>query len=190
MLTEGVTMRRLLFLIVILFLVHAPGAGAEQFLWSLSASSTDPFVNTAAPDPSPLFELHIWLACSAQGMSAASFGIKTSDLTLLGFVPCCGFLNAGHQTECPLLAIGGCPPGPIRAGYFLVLGSETGGAACITDCVTTGENITVDCQPYPAAHPNAWIGFASDGSAPCTGGFCGPIPVRDTSWGGIKSFYR
>jgi hypothetical protein len=172
-------------------LFAAVPAQAERYLWTLSASSTDPFVNTGAPGPGGIFELHLWLACSAEGMSAASFMVEGSvGLLVLAWNPCCGFLLHG-PSECLLLAVGGCPSGPIRAGWFLVFDPGIGGRVCMIDCPVDEGNYTIDCDPQqPEAHPNAWIGFASDGMPPCGSGTCGPIAVEANSWGRIKGFYH
>jgi hypothetical protein len=176
-------------LVLSILLAAAANATAEDYLWTISASATDPYMNTGAPNPGVLTTLHVWLACSTMGMSAAIFELEADGMTVLAFTPCCGFLNVGAPSPCLLLATGGCPSGPIRAGELLVL-DFVGGRVCPIPCRFEEDNYTVDCGPEPEIHLNAWIGYASDGSAPCAQGFCGPISVEDESWGRVKGLYR
>lgn len=181
-----------LLVLAVLPIVAAGPAAAAEYLWSLSASTTDPFVNTAAPGEL-LFEVQLWLACSSEGLAAAELDVHSDELDIVAFVPCCGFLNTGGPyPECPLLAAGGCPSGPIRAGTFWVIDPLLqGGKICIVPCSVTGNNVTVDCDvSMPSVHPNSFIGFANDGSEPCRTGDCPPVAVESESWGRIKNGYR
>jgi hypothetical protein len=182
---------RILAVVLSMLLLWSAAADAERYLWTLSASDTDPYANIAEPSLG-IFEIHLWLACSTEGMSAAEFFVEdtTGNLVLLAWTPCCGFLLNGPG-PCPFLAVGGCPSGPQRAGWFTVLDpTGQGGSVCILPCPATGANYTVDCSATPEAHPNAWIGFSNNGTPPCSGGECGPISVNDESWGRVKSLYQ
>ncbi len=102
-----------------------------------------------------------------------------------------GFLNAGTSTDL-LLAVGGCPTGPIPAGYWFALMNTFGWEFCLG-----GNNVAVDCTVIPSAYPNDHIGFTNNSPipAPCcyNFGFCGtciPISIESESWGSIKSMYR
>ena len=87
-----------------------PGDG---FGWSISASETDPAVN-GGPLGGAVGYLYLWLDCAYnEGMAAAAFVLE-GDLPLLSFTPRNGFLNAGTGNEL-LLAVGGCPTGPVVA---------------------------------------------------------------------------
>lgn len=171
-------------------LLTVASADAEEYLWTISASDTDPYVNTGPP-AAGVATLHVWLACSTMGMSAAIFELGWEGITPLAFTPCCGFLFTGAPSECLLLATGGCPSGPIRAGELLVLDpTGAGGRIWPITCRHEDLNYTVDCDPDPQIHLNAWIGYASDGSPPASQGTCGPISVEGTSWGRVKDSYR
>ena len=55
--------------------VHTPSGGCNEgeYGWTISASDTDPFVNTAAPGSGPV-NLYLWLECaSPAGWTAAEF---------------------------------------------------------------------------------------------------------------------
>jgi hypothetical protein len=144
----------------------SPGTGYE---FSLSASDWDPRVN-AAPASGETREIHLWLTCSEQGLSALEWGVN-STLPLLGFEPAPGVLNAGTPSS-PLLAVGGCPSGNPASrllGHWVVL--DNGGTLCVgpSEGAVFG---TVDCHPID---PQIWsdpqvTGFASDGSVPCVVG--------------------
>jgi hypothetical protein len=183
-------MKRALSVFLSLLLLSS-AANAEHYLWTLSASTTDPYDNTAAPTAG-LSEVQLWLACSTEGMSSAQFDVEVTSghIVILAWTPCCGFLLNGPSL-CPFLAVGGCPSGPIRAGWFLVFDpAGWGGSLCIVECETSGLNHTVDCGVTPQLWPNAWIGFSSDETPPCSSGDCGPVSVEAESWGRIKSVYR
>lgn len=185
-------MRTRTFCLILSSVLLASAANAERYLWTLSASDTDPYANTSAPWVG-FAEIHLWLACSTEGMSAAEFNVvsQTGNLLLLYWTPCCGFLFTEPGPCFPLLAVGGCPSGPARAGWFGVFDfTGQGGSLCIVPCDSSGLNRTATCGADPQWHPNAWIGFASDGTAPCSGGGCGPISVEGDSWGRVKSLYR
>ncbi|MEZ5066618.1 MAG: hypothetical protein R3B81_17950 [bacterium] len=96
--------------------------GANQYGWSISASSTDPFVNSGTL-PDIVSNLYLWLHCATfDGMSAAEFQVETDGSVFLpvAFTPQNGFLNAGTVTHI-LVAVGGCPSGPVVAGMWTVL---------------------------------------------------------------------
>ncbi|GJM44483.1 MAG: hypothetical protein DHS20C21_13250 [Gemmatimonadota bacterium] len=96
--------------------------GLEGYRWLISASDTDPYENTG-PLPQGIVELSLWLECSvSEGMAAVEFGLDNPDGTLipLALAPQNGFLNAGTPTHI-LMAVGGCPTGPVLAAYLLVL---------------------------------------------------------------------
>ena len=78
--------------------------------WSISASSTDPNVNSGAL-PAPTASLYLWFRCDALGgFSAAEFDLETtgSDLVHLSTDMLNDVLNAGTFNQ-PLIAVGGCP---------------------------------------------------------------------------------
>lgn len=84
--------------------------GDQIYGWSISASSTDPSVNSGAL-PVPLASLYLWFSCHTNdGMSAAEFDLVTTgkDIVHLSTDFLNGVLNAGTFDR-PLLAVGGCP---------------------------------------------------------------------------------
>jgi hypothetical protein len=175
-----------MFLAVLLVLL-APSAGAEEFLWTISASTTDPFVNTAEPTFG-MRQLHLWLACSTMGMSAAWMDLEwTGAIQVVAATPCCGFLYS-ENLQCILAAAGGCPSAPARA--FVLWALDGPGSIGFVPCPLVEGNYTVDCSADPQIFPNAWIGFSNDGTPPPSQGSCAPVPVQDTSWGRVKTFYR
>ena len=173
-------------------------AESEPYTWTISGDSTNPFANTGSFLPG-LQTLYVWLACCnlpdplMDGMSAAEFGLFSTNPAnvILAMTPMNGFLNAGSPTE-PLLAVGGCPCGPVAAASMLVL-SNAPGQICFRASSATGTKGTVDCEPNPSLYAMAWIGFSDDGAAPCTKGvICkeDPTSVEDSSFGKVKALYR
>jgi hypothetical protein len=139
--------------------------------WTISASSTDPYVNSQAAPSSGVLTLYLWLVCS-EGLAAAEFGLQ-GTLTVLATSSMNGFLNAGTPTN--LLLATPCRSAPIVAASILVLDSGTGGTVCLGPS-TGGKNSSVDCVDY-LEWTHDTLGFSNDGSTPCqvlvgAGGFC------------------
>ena len=183
---------------LLLILMAVPFTAQAQvdcgcYKWSLSGSSTDPNQNVAAP-VFGLSNVYLWLVCekTQDGVSAMECAVTATNLTVTGFTPLAGVLNAGTPTEL-LLAIGGCPTPDFVAGFFAVADFVgTGGALCLTDS-GNGVNVSVNCDVgNPVAFTNDFIGFASDGSAVCLDEFnCEvPVSVDPSSWGSVKNLYR
>lgn len=96
--------------------------GGQPYGWSISASSVDPLVNSG-PLPIPIAELYLWMYCTTlDGAAAAEFSLQTDDpgFLLLGLNPAGPVLNAGTAVD-PLLAIGGCPDGPVLVATLVLL---------------------------------------------------------------------
>ncbi|MCA9750973.1 MAG: hypothetical protein KC591_02190 [Gemmatimonadetes bacterium] len=171
---------------------------AHQFGWTISASLSDPYVNSGTPQGVPgIVSRQLWFACQNQseGFYGASFGIECTAGTYIGLTTTNGFLNAGTMTE-PVFAAGGCPLAPIRVATltFFDTGTDEGIRACIVPN-SNGENFTLDCSGPPyLAYPNDYIGFDGTGAMnPCTNGTpceSGPVSVGTTSWSEIKALYR
>lgn len=182
-------------LIAALFASGAAHAQDFRYGWTISDSAVDPFVNTGAPNGT-VDNQYLWFFCStAQGLSAADFALTTDPpgaYSILGFNTSNGFLNAGSATDL-LLAVGGCPTGPVLAGSWLVL-HNSAGSMCLTNGATYPTPVAVDCDPAPLAHECDYIGYDDNGS-PCqhfvTGSaLCQTTSVDGESWGSIKSLYR
>lgn len=156
-------------------LVVAAGADSgAPYGWTLSRSATDPYENTREFLPG-LNDMYLWFTCSTPkpegpgGMAAAQFAVISDELlnAILFFVPQNGFLNAGTGSNL-LLAVGGCPTGPVLAGIFTTLDNTPG-----QYCFEAYDNIkaTIDCAAIPNIWSMEWIGLDSGtGMAPCAKG--------------------
>lgn len=182
--------QRTVLLAALLTFVSASGAmavGAPVYSWRLSLSDVDPDVIEGPAFPG-FGTVYLWLSCNAFD-GAAAFGghvTATGGAFIAGFAPTPGVLNAGNATDL-LLAIGGCPDGPFRAGSFTVIGTATD--MCMDNPVT------VDCdQINPLEFASAFTGLSAGGGSVCEFGniFCetGPTAVEESSWGSLKSLYR
>ena len=184
-------MKRILTIAAVLAVMAAP-AFAADYGWTISSSSTDPFVNQGNVSAAPT-TLYLWYQCNANdGMSAAEFDVAAPAGYLnFGFTPMNGFLNAAGPSD-PLLAVGSCPIGPVLAGSWTFFGS-TPGSICLVPSARSGWSVTVDCDPVaPQVHNNATIGYGIGGPASCADAqpLCGPVAVEPSSWGSVKSLYR
>lgn len=180
-------------------LVQTTVASAQDFRygWTISKSQVDPFENTGAPTGG-VDTLYLWYQCNVgDGLSAADLVATGSFATggsVLAFNVMNGFLNAGNATSL-LLAVGGCPPGPIVAGNWLVLHAVPGDL-CLGPGVVYPTPVAVDCSANPTAHPADYIGYADTAFGPPCSHFesgdqiCETISVEETSWGTIKGLYR
>lgn len=181
-------MRNLLAIALFAF-VLSHSAKAEPYQWTLSASDAHPFANTGAPSPG-LQILHLWFACSEFGASAAEFSLEFSpSANLLQVIPVgpCTFVPTGGGL---LFGLGGCASAPVRVAELVVLDTGAGYAACFAPSPANGILATVDCPPTSLPHPMAYVGFASNGEAPCREGECpGAVPVAPRSWGAVKALY-
>lgn len=170
-------------------LVFTGSALGNQYGWTISNSNSDPFSNegTATNGVATLF---LWFECSdVEGMAAAEFDLVSSGINHLATTAVNGYLNAGGTTNI-LLAVGGCPTGPVIAANLLVL--DTPGTMCFGPSANNGLLVTVDCQPQPTAFEATTNGYSSMGANPCAFGnpLCLPDAVETTSFGEIKGLYR
>jgi hypothetical protein len=176
-------------------LAASPARGVGDFYyygWAISGSSQDWAVSTGPVTHAPT-SLYLWFVCAmTDGMRAAEFGFATPPgVPVISFTTLNGFLNAMNETNL-MLAVGGCPFGPVVAGYWTVL-NDVAGEYCLVPSVN-GLLGTVDCtDPLPAFHPAARSGYSTTGHpASCADyGFCViPLATDDKSWGEVKSLYR
>jgi hypothetical protein len=177
----------------------AGGPGTGQYEWTISFSDTDPNVQTGA-DFAAFGTLYLWYTgCNTipagAGMSAAEFDAAVTGWNLVGFNTANGFLNAGTATAL-LLAVGGCPTGPVIAGSWTALG--TAGKLALKASATNGVVGTVDCD---IINPVIWsfptnmriagaISAGQAGPVQDWGNGCNTDPVDSSSWGSVKSLYR
>lgn len=176
------TSTRLLVLVSLLLLVSASGVLAQEYGWTLSFSSSEPLVSIGPAFPG-LGTVYLWLFCN-YGDGAAAYGANvtaTNGAFIAGFTPVTGVLNAGTATAL-LLAIGGCPDGPVLVGSFTVVGTAT------EMCMDTA--ITVDCDLIaPGEYPSYVRGLSAGGGGVC-GHLCEFVATEESSWGSLKGLYR
>ena len=183
-------MRKMLPLMVLASILSVSMARAADYGWHISASSTDPLVNTSIPQ-SGLGTIYLWLSCTTiDGLASVEFDLQSAGFIITGFTPMNGALNAGDNTHL-LLAVGGCPRENFLIGNWGFFDpSGLGGNACLVNSAANGWNVSVDCDTVnPTTHPNAVGGFASDGSTQCATDLC-TVAVESETWGGIKTMYR
>jgi hypothetical protein len=161
--------------------------GQNRYGWTISNSNVDPLSNTGSPLPFGTY--YLWLNCSTvEGMASAEFDIVSTQITHLATIVQNGFLNAGGTANL-LLAVGGCPPGPVIAANLLVQ-DPVGGTMCMAPSALNGLKVTVDCQPLPSPWPIDWIGWSSAGPVCEKGEQCPPDAVETFSWGAVKGLYH
>jgi len=75
---------RIATITVLLVLAFVSSAAAEPYQWTISASSTDPYVSHAAPSPG-VHDLFLWLVCANAGTTALEFGLETTSGQIVAF---------------------------------------------------------------------------------------------------------
>ena len=192
-------MKRISTMIAFALLCACTPAVAQTNLygWTISDSNSNPFSNTG-PVPGAPLTLYLWLDCvTNDGMSAmeADFSVP-AGVSVFGFNPTNGFLNAGNSTYL-LLAVGGCPGSaggtaiPLVAGSWSVFGAVAG-SYCLVPSGATGTLGTVDCSITPAVWPIRQVGYGTGGAPSCdqsSPALC-VTAVEGNSWGAVKSLYR
>jgi hypothetical protein len=143
---------------------------AEGYRFSLSASVTDPWINTAAPGPA-LRSVYLWLTCTdnTAGLGAVTIGLS-STRQIYGFTALNGTISLGGPDSVALI-VPDCPTGAGLAellGFWTVHEAGIGGSYGATSMEAT--NCTGEDEPV---EPFLY-GLATDGSAPPTlgGGDC------------------
>jgi hypothetical protein len=161
-----------------------PPTPEHGFLWVMSASATDAGDNWRPWLEFPLWNLYLWMMASDEvnGLSAAEFALEVPPGVLnLAFVPQSGFLNAGDATHL-LLAVGGCPRGPVVAGYWNLFTSSWGDevGSYTLGAPGTLDPRTLDCtNPAPLIYPLQVVPFV-----------VGTVAIEPVSWGHLKALYR
>jgi hypothetical protein len=181
------------FLTIFLVLAFASSAFGGQFGWTLSDSNTDPMSNQGTFTAAGLLTLYLWYYCTNndRGLASAEFDIASSNpVNIIAAFTAINppWLNAGGATNL-LLAVGGCPSGLSVAGSFLISANGPGQYCLTTSAI--GNNVSVNCVDLNT-YDNDWIGYSTDGTAPCTSPetLCFIVAVENTSWGSVKSLYR
>ena len=185
-------------LVALLLLALAPSVHADDgpYGWTISTSTTDPYANTSSPT-GELRTVYLWFVCSVAephgpgGMAAATFKINSTSITHIATTLQNGYLNAGTQDDL-LLAVGGCPPGPVIAARLTILDAPGGSMCLVPSVIKNGLMGTVNCGGLPQLFSMDWIGYSNTGAAPCSDGAtdCGSInplvdagPDRETCTG-------
>ena len=183
-------MKRILTIALALLVIAMPAFAQQQYGWTISSSQTDPHANTGGLTAGVLGHLYLWYFCnSPMGMSAADMGLAATGVVFAGFSPINGFLNAGSGTNL-LLAVGGCPDGPIAAGDITVFYFGGAGSMCLVNSVNN-IRVTVDCQsPLPVAWDVKAVGWDALAAPACAEQLCTVTAVEPQNWGSIKSLYR
>ncbi len=173
-----------------------PAFSQELYGWTISASNTDPFVQTASPEQG-FYSLYAWLVCiNADEFGFAGFRLDGSlidrvagvvSIPPFGVVMKSGFELAPYVDVGPCLTTGMYPVLEI----FVLDDTGSGGDLCFVE-TDSGANESCNCDSgVPTCFPHAVRGFASDGTTPCMVGNCqGPISIEAESWGGMKGRYR
>jgi hypothetical protein len=167
--------------------------GLAPYTWTISASPTNPTVHITAATFG-VTAYYLWLYCCdlpgglQDGMSAAEFAILSGGPTHLATIPQNGFLNAGSTTNL-LLAVAGCPCGPVVAANLLVISLPGTMALAPSSTQTKG---TVDCSPNPSLWAINWAGLGIGGVPPPSKGNpgCFVTNLEQKSWAKIKAMYR
>ncbi len=191
-------MKRVLTIVCALALLAAGTASAQiEYGFTVSASNTDGRVNSGPTFGSggPV-SIHLWMDCSRDdGIAAAEFSLDFDGAAHPGMFGWAvtmfnGWLNAG-TTQHLLLAVGGCPTGPVHVATWA--GFNTGAPLTRNFCLVAspaGNKVGVDCSPTPSTWPVKSIGLAAGVPPNCAEELCPPVSVEADTWGSIKSLYR
>jgi hypothetical protein len=122
----------------------------ELYGWSISASNTDPFVNTAPPETG-FYSLYAWLFCiTSEPFGHGVFRIDGSLADrIVGFSGIPPFI-VGMTPDLdlfPYIPNGGCLWSGAYPGIeiFILDPSGTGGALCIVDPIGSSGNVSCVC---------------------------------------------
>ncbi len=199
---------------VVLAIAPATSA-ADEVLWTLSASATDPYLNDIPVEPfesgAPRFvTTYLWLVCGPNGGHFMSevylnvltydFGSHFTDIASYTFIgdgsepwvfdvsPYVGGAHVSLWSECR-------DPAPMVVAELVFIEGGSAAPASPGFVVSFGDTTTTwDCASE--AVPLEYIGFANDGSlAPQDLGGDGlpcseATAVEPWSWGRTKSAYR
>lgn len=172
----------------LIMLVLSPAAQAGYDI-TLSASSTDPYVNSGPPVGN-FQPMYLWAACGSDGSSplgltALEMGLQAVGdpqhiMDIIGFTPAPGVFNVGTGQDL-FLAVGtGCavPTYPRLLGTLIV--RDNGGSFDPVPS-SNGALAVVDCAVPAATIPARFIGWASHGGCAPAANVAGRCPVPDIS---------
>jgi hypothetical protein len=130
--------------------------------WSLSASSTDPYVQVA-PFQRGTREFYLWYACGGSGAAAADLTLRITGAgnAIVAFLPSPGWSNPGTAEHLALIPASGCAAPPSLVGK-VVVDLVKAGTLCLD---FDAWNVSQDCvsgQPFTVE----WVGVMF-GGRPC-----------------------
>jgi hypothetical protein len=163
-----------------------------------------------ASAPPASVDLFVWAAVSREdvfddGIGGIEFGIFYGDSVLVqGWTLCTGGLEIpmddpelgtwpASGTGNAMTWFNGCyvPPHEVAKIGFFSLVAFSGGPMQIIPDVRVGQALYVDCDGtlFEICEGNLGGATVPDGSTPTCGNHCGVTPVRETSWGQLKSLF-
>jgi hypothetical protein len=146
-------------------LVQTSSYDPYGYEFSISASATDPYVNTRPPTGG-LSNVYLWMTCTDVGIAAMEADVSLT-VPYISFVPAPGVLNAGGMTNL-LLAFAGCPGigAPFLVGTLSI--EDTGGEVCLAPSAANGRIGAVSCgMAHFLVDPVRVTGFSSSAEPPC-----------------------
>jgi hypothetical protein len=99
---------RTLAVVLSMLLLSSAAADAERYLWTLSASDTDPYANVAEPSLG-IFEIHLWLALDPTGQGG-SVCILPCPATGANYTVDCSAMPEAHPNAWIGFSNNGTPP--------------------------------------------------------------------------------
>jgi hypothetical protein len=188
-----------LFLLAALVLVPSIATAQDPlFLWTLSASDTDPLQHGGPASDEP-FPVYLWMYCSwpdqfPVGLASAEVELEhpgPGPVNVLSFTPSPGVVNTGTADNL-VLSVAGCPTGAHLMGYFTVTGPPD-----FALCLFAGPTSYSCDNPTQPTDFSPYIGFTA-GDEPSV--FCGvnddyfefcnpPTSISPLTWGRVKSLY-
>ena len=150
----------------VLVVVGMPVESSAQYVWTISASATNAFMNTTSAGSLTTFYLWYLNSCvpSADGgLSTAEFRIDSSGPSIVAFTPQNGFMNAGGTQS----VSSGPPPSK--------------GDICHIDWFCLYCHPVIGCDLEFQGTPCSPDDNCDD---------CPPTSVETRSWGSAKAKYR
>jgi hypothetical protein len=206
---EDAMIRSLLVAVALVLSLPSIGHAAGYYGFTVSASSTDPFVNNPPHPGSGLRTLYVWSldACNPTGNEgagwyAAEFRISSAGWTITDFVPAAGIYDVGPETDGSgkdLMMAAPCVTSAQVIGRLRVDADGPGALTFGPSSPPSNVAVAVHCDTAPAAF--AWpefirfVGYASQdaGANQDVGDGCltsDPVAATPRTWGSVKASYR